>query len=265
MRQRILINLDSLIDTRLTTLFRLDTSIIDNFDYAKWRNRETKEISIFSQQISQAQYEEAYAKRDIEDLIYGLPTSLNFNLMDVIGELESNLINNSPEVMDIEIEVNVYPYDLSDEEKQQIAYAVSARCGLVQFAKCVSIPESYLVPAYLKAEGYTLLILDDLDRYIKETILHEDKEIVGSPQTAIFVPKLAFSQEKLDEVKQYPNPEGLIADPFDVTHSIFASLFSIYFIPVYQYCVHDLTETLIHDTDELYHTLTELEESGKLP
>lgn len=157
------VDIDSLFDLRLAVVHRLNpaaaTELSTNPQYFVRFNDELWKIS---RKVKQAEYLEAYAKRNVDDL-------QNAVLTEVLDELENicrvdamqNMFRNEAE--NNILTINTYPIKLTDEQQQELAgqFAWHSSFGEV---KMISLDPAFILPELIKEQTHTVFY--DLDAWV---------------------------------------------------------------------------------------------------
>lgn len=170
MKQVILVELDSLLDTRMGTLLQLD------LDYAKeqlatqaYFTRLSDEFS--SPQFSQEEFKARYRWRNQETLRLSMRTPVLSRLHEMVLELEVMAIN-TPFVERVAIEVNCYPYKLDPAVIDAFLQSIACFVGPTAELSMVSYKPEDLTPQAIKAQGWSGLIFYEFDHWFT---LHAEK------------------------------------------------------------------------------------------
>lgn len=170
----ILVDLDSLLDTRLAIATELDPVtcndlMVVNDEGLSWWTREHDHFDHVKSPIRIDGYKERWDNRDASVL----PKSLMTNLLLFIREqtleiLEGQFGNGSLDLVDYtcsNVDINIYPYTLSESVSSRIAEMVKRQCALGTTTRCVAIPHDRLTPDYLES-GYKAYFLYDFSNWI---------------------------------------------------------------------------------------------------
>lgn len=230
---RVLVSLDALLDTRLATVSRLDQQaacrLLQHPDYY------TRQIDDFASLcgIDRERFAAAYAQRDVETLKRSLITHIPFMLHELMRHLELSE-DDTPFETALGLDVNVWPYELSEAESDALTLAVMVRAGHQTIPRVVRIAPEALTPARIKSE-YSGMILYDLREWLQHHV--EAFAAIPCPRVTVLVP--ALFHERIPEPEEYLT-EGIRRDvsPFELTRLgaiemvgldfIRPSLFSIY-------------------------------------
>lgn len=163
--QAILVDLDSLLDTRLGTLALIDEDLAGKAAGRKYLNRNTDKMGdVLDVEGLNETFAEKYKNRDTDTLKASYLTKIPL----VINEVTSawgELLRNGPNVTSISVDINIYPYELSEEETSMLVTTLMSYCTIDTKVSVVSIKPEELRPALIK-ERWTLLFMYDFDEWL---------------------------------------------------------------------------------------------------
>lgn len=228
----ILIDLDTIIDTRLGTLAKLDPAAAsDIFSSPMFRTRLSDEFSLIDSRINHQAYLKAYLERDVETLGLGMPTALLGEFSMILESLLDEIIGPNPEDKVVRVEINTYPYVLSAEECDDICACFREWTGTVFDIKTVHIPVSDMSMSLLVMRKIACIFTYDFDRFqyfaFVKNVTKNDK---GIPQVSLMVPRLAVSLDTLKQSSEEILPNGDKLDPFEFLRLHYGPLIGIQFI-----------------------------------
>lgn len=234
MKEKLLVFLDALLDTRIACVSQVNQAWAKQLVCKEYTNRISDEFQYICEDIDIEKYREAYRKRNVETLMVSIPTHFSFILDGVISVAELEQAKNNPDFEDVELEVNYYPYtDLTSEELEELAVAISARAGINVAPKMVCIPFSNLTLERIESEKWTTIIMYDFDEWwttISQKFDKDAKSIKGVPQVNLMVPALLKSIEEAKDVSKRTLPDKKVLDPFETTQFYFSEIISLTFI-----------------------------------
>lgn len=225
MDQAILVDLDSILDTRIATL-----SIINQDAAVKAvmsKDYYTRVINDFSKLcgVSLAEFDAAFAKRDVETLKQSLPSAAVFIMNVMIKDLAKQHVE-SPFADKVKIVINTHPYVLTPEELSSMKVAISMHTGIrVEHLEMVKLPWEVLTPEFIK-KNYTGLLFYNFrdwmecqkDNFIKAHI----------PDILILAPALYCERIPNQEEATLPGAENMT--PFDITEGMLIGCFDLHFL-----------------------------------
>jgi len=184
----ILVDLDSLMDTRLGVLETLDPElakvVAQRGDY--WDREHTDWSVLTNGQLTHDAFLEKWKARDNDTLRASMAT----NLIPVIAKILADYNQNVQDGMvkeDVTLEVNVWPYALELEEMEDLEAALQYHLYQSLPVTFVSRPMEELTPKVLH-DHYAAVIMFDFQPWIKHHCFNIPKQ--KCPGLNIIVPKL---------------------------------------------------------------------------
>lgn len=183
----IYIDLDSLLDTRIGTVAKIDESLIfkvlKEVDYYKRITHHPKEVD-------RDVFNEEYEKRDV----YTLALSPSTRWYKELGKIAIDKITagtTSPLVNEVKIIVNTYPYKLSEEDMFTIGNCLTAKIGDFVPVEVKYIPLEELTPQLINKK-YSLLIMYEYAKWLD--IQTENFKLNTCSDTSLLVPMIYFNE-----------------------------------------------------------------------
>lgn len=230
--QRILVELDALLDTRIATIARLDPGIAADIVGPRYFNRPTDQFHLLDNRIDDVAYQMAYASRDLDTMAIARPTAALDWLGKMVRDLEKQFEEGAPTVTSLAVDVNVYPYRLSDEEAAQVGMSIAYYIGKFTSVNVINVPLAELSFAYIRAHRYTAVILYNFKEWIEASFKqYGDKQPMGVPAVTMFVPSLMADYTEYMDEKNRRLPDGRLLDPYEVTRETFAPFIGLEFTP----------------------------------
>ena len=127
MKHNVVIDLDVLLDTRISTINNIDFKLAIELLENGFCSRQTDDLTGVTTKLDNATYRAAYAARDVNTLKNARLTSYIFELADVVGQLARNIADDDSRVDEPCIVLNYYPYkELDDETIADIIYGIGS-------------------------------------------------------------------------------------------------------------------------------------------
>lgn len=211
-QQTILVDLDSLLDTRIATLSRINDKAAAALLRGDYRTRTTDNFEeLCDKAIDNEEYQALYQKRDKETLMLARPTEMTFILKDLVEKLETQKID-APFAERIVVELNLYPYsELTEEERHSMTLTVGAFTSPETVVKYCYLSPEELTPGVIK-RNYDAVIHYGFNEWFK---LHQEElKTVLTPSVVFFSPALYLDKEPSEEEMQVEGLEGLT--PFEI-------------------------------------------------
>lgn len=222
MRQRALIDINTILDTRLGVLARLDKEAANKVAHSDWypvRSSDDWE-SVTEGVISNEAFKEMYERYEVETLVESLMTGfihlLRKDVSDAAPELEMKGIEGT-----IDFDINVYPYRLLASEKEIIRRSVARYLPIPAAVHIVDTAYHLLTPSLLDTK-YDMLTIYNYEDWLK----YHHEELINNPikEFTIFHPRIAASGVA-------PEPDDIFRDPFLVVPMVLLSHVQITPVP----------------------------------
>lgn len=244
MKHLIMIELDVLLDTRLGVISKYDEKIALEVLENGWVTRQSNEISQFTNDLSDEEYEELWRNRDSSVLPYSRMSSYIVELNSQVEQLKEQIIMDSGRIKEAGIIINTYPYtDLTKEELEDIVSAIEERIGNVipVMVSCMS-PKEIDLP-FLKNKGILTYIVNDWIHWQQQAMAPEKGQecLVCNPKLTIIAPKVINKMSDLKDLTQNDKETMGNLDIFGVMQVYWAPVFGIQFCPIEIMSLIDLT------------------------
>lgn len=242
-RDRILIDIDTLLDTRMGVLMQMNESLFaDNVDEG-YRVRNNDVWSNLFDGIDQAEYEERYRNRDEIALRNSRITNMVHVLIRLITDYSTTRMFQNRENDKLELIINLFPYvNLSKVEIHHILQCLTEYLGSsitlrVAFYDPMETPLSRLV-----SDGFTQYIMYDFNSWCKKHYSNStDYDSVDRKQDFIIVAPRISERELTDAEREELRANGLEDhDPFELTSAIFAPAFQLEYLSTMLFSVIDV-------------------------
>lgn len=221
---RILVELDAMLDTRLATVARINpeaaVALVQHPDYYTRTSDNFEKIT----GIPHAEYVQAYANRNSELLAHSRPTHAVIMLWEMTNEL-FELSRTTPEVPDgVTLEINTYPYQLDDEDREWICSALNAYCMPGTKIVPTYLSPSQLTPVMLKKQ-YSAYVVYNFDRWYSA-----NSQILAQlpmPRVTIYAPAIFVNDEPQWTEEDKKHLQG--KDPFGLFEQSHATMVKLHF------------------------------------
>lgn len=190
--ETIYVDLDALLDTRIGTI-----SLIDNSAVSKILSSNTyhsRDMDIF-EGIDNDTFKDKYKNRDKNTLVNSMLT----NMVPLLGELVNKMLSqaiNRPYHDGARIVINYYPYDLNNDEIEEICKAISVWLKECAPVSMISMSPKNLTPRFCK-NNYSLMIKYDYEEWLD--INANEFKNAQIPDITMLVPALYFNNKPSDE------------------------------------------------------------------
>ncbi len=226
----IMIYLDTLLDTVMGTIAQNDSELaVKLLDSKRYRNRVLDKFA----HITHEQFQEMYAKRDIDTLRHSILTNLPFFLQRIIRDC---MVHATQVKMDQELTfmVNVWPYEFDEGMSRMLEACIRYHTFDTSKVTIVRVSDEELTPQYVREE------LDIIIRYSYKDWLYMHREEFDRhlcPHVTLVVPQI-FQSGMIDN-------EGMMIckqmgkSPFELAEEALANLIRLKIMPVSLFCVNE--------------------------
>lgn len=206
----LLVELDAILDLRAATVRKLygeqiADDLVRNVGY---RCRKSDELHLIDPRINASDYTFAYLKRDMESLDHARRSLISTYINQLIVKIQLAIDGNNPIINDVEVIVNYYPFDLSEDERLYIAAGVTTTIGLSETVRMVSLPPESITLEFLKNQRVFTYVLYDFDKWscaALPDVTGDSLEAVGLSRIdnlTIVAARLAKLDSKAKEVEE---------------------------------------------------------------
>lgn len=199
MKHRLLIELDAILDTRLACLAIVNPSTAKKLvKDAKYYDRVSDEFHLLDETLDILAYRKLYSSRTADVLPGSRPTALNLLLTEHIRDLEMRLNRKDPDITSLAIDINIHPYQLTDEELYVMIPAIKELLGITVTCEYVKIPPDKLTTEFIRDNNWSVIYLYNFmewDEAYLSKLTHPPK---GVPGVTMFIPELVKQVSDLD-------------------------------------------------------------------
>lgn len=227
---RLYTELDMLLDTRIAAVSEISEEAAIELLSDKYRYRQSDELWLLTNKITEEQFKTAYKNRSIETLARARPTPMLMTIADTV-KAESLKFHTAHNLEAIELDVNIYPYDLSDDIKDAILECLMAYCGVEVRYRFIRVAPYELTFKQIKLNQYNQLFVYN---FIEWAEIHIEKFGEGDPMmpsVCMIIPELIKSVAEL-EAEDLKDIKCKNKDPFDALRLMMAALLAIQVVPV---------------------------------
>ena len=214
----LMIELDCLLDTRIGVIASMGGDELKTIIATDYHNRA---MDIFPG-IDNDKFQEMYANRDKTILKNSMITPMGDMLKDFVHKT-INLIHTSPFHMKPKIIINLYPYQLNEDEIVNIIVSVRAKTLGLADVTAVNLSYEQLTPSYVK-NNVSILVLYEYYKWLEAQSLNEAFKKVTCPEVALLGPAIFFKIPD-KQLKQDDNP-------FKAMEELAAPFISLGLIPI---------------------------------
>lgn len=189
-KQRLLISLDVLLDTRLATLNRIDPQYPLHMQARNYSQRIGDFWETYIPNFPREQYDELWANRDEETLKQAGPTAYIARMIEDTAIMVEASANN-PHVGGVEVVINTYPYYLTDEKHHELIDVIHEFCSTSVDVTITRIPLEELTPKRIR-DNYVQFVLYSFNDWLE--LHHEELLEKPMPSVVCVAPALFFNK-----------------------------------------------------------------------
>lgn len=252
--EAILIELDTILETRLGTIDLLNPEWAKKLIEAGYQHRLSDDLDMFVPEIDMELYRKTYAKRDWQVLAHSAPTEFSVDLSRILDELLFDPKRLSPNGT-TEIHVNIYPYDLTDAEKMEMVQAIHEITATIFYIKLVNIPPYSITFETIKANNWVAIFTYDLNLILSNMITMESiKGKLRCNNVMLYAPHITFNFNELKSTVEETEAAGEKFEPFMHTSLLLSPFISLEFVSSEYYSLADFKKHARTEQfeDELY-------------
>lgn len=229
---RIYVDLDSMFDTRLPLLYRLDPEHVVNADVKAYFQRRSDDFSRLGSKVTRQEWLKAWEKRDKSLLAEAVTTSVVTVLWEAVMNINWALDSDMGSIKKVDVEINTWPYDLTNEEMSAIRAGLEVMMPPYASVLFIHNPMDFLHPK--DATGrWDMMFVYDLWGWLRR--FKDDFEQVYMIRTTVVTPELVsiYADEMKDEdVKLVDELHG-----FRVIEASFQGRMQLRCMPVEEFCL----------------------------
>lgn len=228
MKQRALIDIEMILDTRYGVLSRMDPVLAEELVRTdRYRNREHDRFDRLTDgRIDQTEYERLYNERSVETLLFAKMTDFVYGLRRDIANFGIQQAA-AADIERLEFHINAYPYNLLEEEAEIIRRAVARYLPPPADVCVVNTPPQDLSPEVV-FNSYEMLAFynheDWLRHHYADTLLK-----TPLPTTVLITPRIASSGV-------VPAPDKELQDPFMCRSALLVQWIALTYIETSNVC-----------------------------
>ena len=213
----ILVDLDSILDTRLGVLSELDDDKLKKV-MEMYHTRDIDEFPYYSFN----RFKENYDKRDKSILSNSLITPVMFLVIEFVNKTLMQILN-SPFHYKPKIIVNVHPYDLSEEEINDIIKLIVLKTDKNCDVEVINKSVGDITVGYVK-ENISIMVMYEYYKWIEYHSVNKAFTKLTCPDINLFAPAIYFKpKQPRDDNKE---------DPFSSMEEIVKPLIGLKLFPI---------------------------------
>jgi hypothetical protein len=230
-----LVELDVILDTRLGLMDVLHpetaVKLISNPTYFR---RKTDHFEALCGYPDKA-YEEAWKTRTKEVLAHSINTPALDMLHYSVLEAEHRAATH-PAFSGVRVDINIYPYDLNEEERTCMALSIAQRAGWKAPIRIVNQPPQYYDPKMVK-EDYDVMMLYNVNAWLdahKVALTGFDR----IPGVTLYLPRLMPEEKVPTEIGDWRKYGAKMpVDIFEAVTYACAEFIALEWVPINHYCI----------------------------
>lgn len=255
---KILVDFDSIVDTRLGVLSMLDAkAAIEIANHPDYRKRSTDDFSTLCGRVRFPDYRKAWEDRT-ENILFGdngkesncVFTNIFPFLRAMCIDMCADFVETGDKTEFPKLVINTYPYVLNENEERDIAGVVSSYIGPYAEVSCVFKPFDEMSLKWIFTEGFVNIVLYSALDWLQPIIKEASEESFKIPSVVVHTPGLVRTLWEADEalaaLKQAESELGL----FQSVQQILAPIIGITFLEPYMFSMFDV-ETYRRDVAAL--------------
>lgn len=211
----IMVDLDVILDTRLATIFSIDESKLEAVMEDGYHDR----LQDIFTGIDRSIYESTYLNRDKQILQHALLTPI-VSMISEFVEKTNKLLITTPIHRRPKVDINIYPYELNDEEANNIIAALRHHTGDKADIAIVNYNYESLSPKYLK-DNISIYVTYNYIDWLETHAANGNLKTTTCPEVTMFGPAIYFKDS-----------ETPTSNPFKAMETINGIFISLKLLPI---------------------------------
>ena len=229
---RIMITLDSLLDTRLGVIAQKYPQRVEKL--LTGRNYFDRLQDRFPG-ITHEEFTALYKKRDEETLKNSMMTNITLLMGSFVKSAANDVLSGKDPTAMI-FDINIHPYELDEETKQDLIGALEFHIGDAPQYNIVSYSNESLTPEVCK-DRYAVMVMYDFADWMRKHA--EAFKETRMPNMVIYAPRILEKLPTPEENKQLIEAQ---LDPFEASRLAASPAFTIRFLSIDMYSIRDGSE-----------------------
>jgi hypothetical protein len=231
--KRLYVSLDSILDTRLGVMNIINSDFaFEVTSQETYYTRQTDDfISSTKGRLSKGVFNKILNNYKPAVLRASMKTKMYLFIANLCKIYIEQVVS-SPSNDSFELDINTYPYNLSDQESKVIADALAKSIGSLYNINIVNFSNDQLSIDYCR-ENYRAMIMynysDWLNKHTNQIKLKPISDMV------LFVPKIYF--DKIPNKEELKKLDDIGMDAFELNKKILYPLIPIDYLPISLYCI----------------------------
>lgn len=229
---KMLVDLDCILDTRLGVAESLQPGLANTLLGNDWSNRTRDNLIWELGSFTEAEYKEAYGRRDYKVLAKSLRTGITSFIDHELTEFTYTHDVDKGEIS-YAVNVNVYPYILSKSEAKELVRTVRVLIPSVSKVELFSLDPRMLSGDWLVGSEYTHYYTYDINLWLKR---HSTK-VISSPVPRLSVIGPRLRENELDELSDKEKELAMTISPWESMEQSFSFYLMLRYIEVAHFCL----------------------------
>lgn len=214
----ILVELDSILDTRMATLHRLGGDAVEKALEAGYHERPFD----FFPGVDQDAYDQLYAQRDKRTMASAMMTPVVQMVREFVAKTLDN-VNNSPFHMQPKVIINIHPYKLSEGEIETLIRTFQSLTMEKADIEVIDKDYTELSALYVKV-NLSVMVLYQYDKWLEAQTVAKSFEKHTAPDVTLIGPAIYFKKPE-----KKPSSDE---DPFKAMCDLAAPFIGLVLVPV---------------------------------
>lgn len=240
--------LDSILDTRHGVIKKTHPELFAQLrNSANYYLRKTDQWDKVHPDLNHQLLSLRYSARDVDIIKHSQLTMVVRIAIDLITDIIDRIKDNNPNIAAFYFVINTYPYNLTVDLITEISKKFLIQLGYPDLPiGFVNKPWKEIGPNFLKENNIRYWYCYHYEEWLRENFEpldgkepSSDSQIVGAPDTKMFVPMLAQDQAGVDAFLDELE-EKIHIDQYTLTKAIFRNIVELEFLPVSTFCTIDI-------------------------
>lgn len=219
----ILIELDALLDTRISTLASMGDGSLEAAMNCDYFNRT---IDMFPK-VDNVLFAELYANRTKKVLAETMVTPMGALLLEFCEKTLTQVIS-TPFHYKPKVIINIFPYEFNEEEILELLNAITVITRKLCDVEIISMSYEQITPAFVK-QHVSVMILYEYYKWLEIHSVSEAFKKTTCPEVTLFGPRIYF--------KMKDNSTSDDSDPFKAMEMLAAPFIGLKLIPIENFCL----------------------------
>jgi hypothetical protein len=217
----IFIELDALLDTRISVLASMGDDVLKAALLSGYHDRDIDRFLTIDNEL----FSKLYADRDKTILKDSIVTPMSV-LLKEFAEETLDMVSNSPHHYKPKVILNIYPYDLNEEDVNELISTIVQLTYKLCDVEAVNMPYEMITPMYVKST-LSVMVLYEYYKWLEVHSLNSLLKKTTCPEVTLLGPRIYF--------KPKDHHVNTTIDPFEAMELLAAPLIGLKLIPIENY------------------------------